>query len=291
MDYCITWAAQRVNLPKIESEYQNLSRKLKIIWRECYADSEEYIDFFFEKRFEPKNTIIAICRDQIVGAAYLLPINMITGEGEIPAVFGYALGVLKEYRGKGITGRIHDFIFRYCDEKHCVFIAHPANEKLADYYKSTGLIETGYIKKTYFNYAGMDKPQDLFLADIGSDEYAKLRNTFFMGEGYFKWDKAAIHYAVLENHFCGGFCKKLISGSKEYAILGRAEDNRLVIIEAAIPDSLLPELLQRLAAYFKADEVTAFLPTACAVEGTVIPWIMGYNMQALHNGYCNLLLN
>ncbi|MDD3174692.1 MAG: GNAT family N-acetyltransferase [Herbinix sp.] len=291
MDCYITWASEKMELSEEKLDDQRLCQQLKEIWKESFKDSEEYIEFFLKNRFVPQQTVIAISNNKVVGATYLLPAEIDMGYGSIPVLFGYALGSLKEYRGQGISKHILDFIFQYCDANHYVFTFYPANEKLVAYYESIGLTKVGNIKKFHFINNHKVMVEKVFLADIASEEYAKLRNNFFAGVGYLKWDDAAINYAILENCFCGGFCKKLIYKSNEYILIGRIEDNKLIITEANIPDHLLTDLMQALAIHFEVDEVIAFLPAGSDVESMVIPWVMGYKAQILQNGYCNLLLN
>lgn len=268
-----------------------IATELKAIWKEGFPDTDDYIDLFMLNRFDTEHTLIAECDGHIVGAGYMLPAVIIMKEGTMPALFGYALGILKQYRGRGITGKMHEYMLHYCDKNNYVFLFHPANEKLSAYYLKTGITDTGYIKIVEFIYDSPPKGQGLPLLNITSEEYRKLRDGLFQKEGYVKWDEAAVDYAVKERLYCGGICKKLIYEDKECAVFGRITKGRLIIDEAVAPDSLLPGIIRELAAYYKTLSVITYLPSDSTACGTVVPWIMGYGMKSLNKVYCNLLLN
>lgn len=289
MEYHIVWASQIMDEHNETSS--QLFSELKEIWRESFRDSDEYIDFFLTHRFIAEKTILAISDQQIIGMAYLLPVTIHTEQGELPAVFGYALGVRKVFRGQGISMKIIDRICRYCDVNHYIFLFFPANSKLSVYYKSIGLKEAGNIRKYIFNNTEKDQIRDIRITDITSEKYTELRNAFLKNSIYAKWDKAAIDYAIQENRFCGGFCKKIEYQNMEYAILGRIAEEKMIITEAIIPDHLIPAVFPKIAEYFGVQNIIAYLPESGLCEGTVIPWIMGYKADILKKGYCSLLLN
>jgi GNAT superfamily N-acetyltransferase len=296
MDCDIMWVSQRMSQIRKEtgrdrSERQGLIGELKAIWREGFHDTEEYISFFFKNRFDPQSTLIAITADQVAGVAYLLLARVIFGREQLPALLGYAISVSKKYRGQGIGEKIHQFIDQYCSQNQYIYLLHPSNERLGAYYQGIGLTRAGNIKKAVFTYKARATAMDFNLSDISPEQYCRLRDRLFIRDGYLQWDEAAVRYAIIENNFCGGFCKKIICRSGEYAVLGSLRKDKLIITEAVIPEQLLTEILKWLAAQFGVGEVTVYLPDSSSVKGEVIPWIMGYQAQVLQDGYCNLLLN
>ncbi len=296
----ITWASQIMQLEysKTEDKYpfhnmvnRKVCSELINIWKESFRDSEDYIEKFFCNRFVPDHTIVAVNNGQIIGAAYLLPAEIITVQGKVPAMFGYALGVMKEHRGNDLGKRIVDFIRDYCEENDCVFLFYPANERLVGYYEDLGLTLAGSIKLLNYSYDSVPEARKLLLEEISPRDYAVLRNEFFYSEGYVKWDNAAIDYAISENKYCGGFCYKLIYQTVECVILGRRVEEKLIITEIIAPEHFIPEIVKALAAYYKILQVSVYVPVQNKLNGKIIKWIMGYKTQILTDSYCNLLLN
>lgn len=285
MNYKVMWATMQ------------MKEQLQKVWKECFYEydesntAREYTNFFFHNRFVPYNTVVAVYKDQVVGSIYLLPASLIVGNKEKKSMYGYAVGVLKKFRRNGICKEMHEFVYKFCRKNRYIYILCPANNKLINYYKGIGLKEVCYIKKVIMHYDGFTKSNDILLLDISDFEYTELRNKFFKRDGYLKWDRAAIKYAILENKLCYGFCKKILYKTCEYLIFGRVADNKLILLETTIPDTLLLVMTQKIAEHLSALEITIFLPPDSYLNGEVILCIMGYQVTLFKNGYMNLLLN
>lgn len=289
MNCLIMWADQR-----IADNGHEVIRELIEIWQDCFQDSDEYIDFFFQNRFPPEHTLIAIMQERIVGVAYLLPVTIVTEQEEKPALFGYAIGVLKNVRGSGIGTKMLGYILDFCNRQNCIFLLHPANDRLVHFYHRVGLSKVCYLKKAVFQYSPGSLKTSCIIADLEPREYTKLRNRHFSRNGYIKWDESAVGYALAENALCGGFNLKISEqtseGMQEYAVIGHMEGDRLIITETTIQSSRLNELIPQLAEYYRAIRVEVYLPEDSCVDGDVLLMIMGNDERLLHNGYANLLL-
>ena len=51
-------------------------KKLKLLWKCCFGDSDEYIGLFFDERFVPEQCLTAVCGDDIAGMLFLLPLTL-----------------------------------------------------------------------------------------------------------------------------------------------------------------------------------------------------------------------
>ena len=80
---------------------------LRHLWKQCFGDEDAYVSLFFDRRFSPEQTLTAWVDDTLVGAVYLLEAEV---DGH-PLWYGYAVGTLPEYRGRGISRRLHETIF------------------------------------------------------------------------------------------------------------------------------------------------------------------------------------
>lgn len=289
MDCLIMWADQRYT-----DNGQETDRELKEIWHDCFQDSDEYVDFFFQNRFAPENTLVAVIQDRIVGVAYLLPVTIVTKQGEKPALVGYAIGVLKKVRGSGIGTKLLLNILDICNRKNYIFLLHPANDRLVHFYQKVGLSEACYLKRVTFQYNLGSSKTDFTVTDLEPRQYTTLRDHHFNRNGYMKWDERAIGYAFAENAFCGGFNHKISErtqeGICEYAVIGHMEEDSLIITETTIQSRQLNRLLPQLAEYYKATRIEVYLPEDTGADGDILLMIMGNDEKSLHNGYANLLL-
>ena len=52
--------------------------RLKEIWKECFEDSDNYIDFYYKKRFQKENTLVYLLEDKIVSMLTMLSSQIIS---------------------------------------------------------------------------------------------------------------------------------------------------------------------------------------------------------------------
>ena len=102
---------------------------LSKIWQACFADPPEYIRFFMENRFVPGQTLVLMHHLLPVGALYLLPCRYI-GRTESHAWYGYALGILPEFRGFGLAREMNLVVWNQVRGHGHHYLLTPANEKL-----------------------------------------------------------------------------------------------------------------------------------------------------------------
>ena len=67
--------------------------------------------------------------------------------------------------------------------------------------------------------------QEYWLLTVTPDEYVQLRDAYFMENGYIRWDKDAITYALLENDYADGYAYKVQHHGREDLLLLREEEN------------------------------------------------------------------
>ncbi len=112
----------------------------------CFPNEEEFVQYFFENFFEPKNTIICIEDRHIVGMAMELE-YIISGIGS--ATYLYGVGTHPDYRGRGICGNILDFSHindRKKDRAASILI--PRNKGLFDFYRQYGYKTCFYVEES-----------------------------------------------------------------------------------------------------------------------------------------------
>ncbi len=262
---------------------------LKEVWRVCFGDDAGYVDFFYACNFDRIETYAALDGTRAVGMLHLIPAWI----DDRPAYYGYAMGMLPEYRGTGIFPAMHKAVFSLVRERGAAYFLKPANPRLGAYYAAQGLAEGFYLKKKLY---AADKSKlrkaDMALADLGADEYGSLRNACFDRKGFVKWDAAALSYAVAENLRSGGFVRKLTVPEGEFALFGAFCDETVAIRETTLPGDALDKYGGALAAYFGCERLAAELPVySAAAGGEIVPAGMIYNMGREEEGYFNLPLD
>ncbi len=261
---------------------------LEEVWRACFYDGAEYIRFFYACNFDRIETYAALDGARVAGMLHLIPAE-IDGRG---AYYGYAMGMLPEYRKTGIFPRLHGLVFSLMRERNAAYFLKPANGRLAAYYAAQGMKEGFYLKRAVF---AADKSalkrSGLALKDIGAAEYGSMRAACFTRRGCVRWSAAAVEYAVVENLRGGGFAKKLAAPEGEYALFGHTEDETVLIRETTLPGELAEKYGGAIAAFFGAGSAEIDLPVYSSAAGTVVPVGMIFNMEKEDEGYFNLPLD
>jgi len=175
---------------------------LKMIWNVCFGDSMEYINFFFNERFNSCECIIATDEgDSPIASMYLLPVSTNEYGQKKRGFYLYAIGVLPQYRGRGIYQKMQEMLFEYLLKNNMFCILCPANAKLCEYYKSLGFMENAYISEKTIKNTNI-VPNEYHIAELTSEDYFNLRNSYFRNP--IIWDICALEYVLKENIFVKG---------------------------------------------------------------------------------------
>lgn len=75
--------------------------QIKEIWHRCFGDEEDYMEFYFTHRFTEENMLVCMEDKKPVAMTTFLKAYLVTGKGEIPVHYAYAVATLPEYRDRG----------------------------------------------------------------------------------------------------------------------------------------------------------------------------------------------
>ena len=251
---------------------------LKKLWQICFGDEMKYIDIFFDNMFIPEQTLVSEIDNYIAGVVYLLKRSL----GDKVFLYGYAIGVLPEFRGKNICQIMLSKIKEYMDKNDYLFGLHPANEKLAHFYQRIGLNEMYSLKDvdaTSFSYHEKFK-----LDDITEDEFFNMRKNAFKNS--VDWDKNTLGYMLK----IGETVKKVdIDGKMRYFVLSK-HDKSLVVKETTANDNEILKVSQSIKEYFDAVRIDYLLSSDSTLQGDVKPMIYGFSKKD-DSVYMNLFLD
>lgn len=254
--------------------------ELKLIWKVCFGDSDEYINFFFDNMFKPENAVVADIDGRASGVVHLLDAKFY----DTPFKYGYAIGVLPEFRGNSLCKKMHDFIRDYCEKNSFMYGLHPANDKLAEFYKSIGLNDMFSLKiKEYVN--DTENNDEFEISDISPDEYFNLRESHF--KPLVSWGKDTIVYMMNEAKHFGGFAKKIYIDGNEKILLVKKYNDEIIIKETTMSDSDILRANNCIKKYFCGKKVTYILPNTSMLTETSKTTIYGFN-EKNDNVYMNL---
>lgn len=274
--------------------YANETDKEQIaaIWKQCFFDSDEYIQMYWNQRFNEDNMLVIYEDKKPVSMASFLPVRIVINGEFVDARYVYAVGTLPEYRGNGYAKEILMFGAKIYMEP---LILQPADEKMVMYYSRLGF-EPKFVASPCWRYEGSkdwEKEKISLLSEgsyggwdfksITAIEYKCIRDRFFEAEGYVEWDETGIQYAIDENAFCGGQTWKVICGERVEILMYRIEEKELYIVETTMEEEkireFLPEIMKNMGvtkAYAANTGGMIWLPKGITWEG--------------EDGYLNLTL-
>lgn len=115
---------------------------LKALWRECFGDGEDYLDFYFRNRFVPEDTLLV--REDGIPAAMLTLMN-VTRNSET-GFYIYAVATHPDFRKKGLQRTLSGYaeeVMRQRGGSFCCLV--PAEEYLFRFYEKLGF-RSGYAR-------------------------------------------------------------------------------------------------------------------------------------------------
>ncbi len=263
---------------KLRQAKQNDVSTLKKLWQVCFGDEMHYIDMFFVNMFIPEQTLVATVDDSVAGVVHLLKRSL----GDKVFLYGYAIGVFPEFRGKNICKIMLGKIKEYADKNNYLFGLHPANDKLAEFYQRIGLNKMYSLKDvdaTSFSYHKIFK-----LEDITEDEFYDMRSRAFKNS--VGWEKYALSYMLK----IGETVKKIdIDGNVHYFVLTK-HNNTLIVKETTASDNEIIKVSKSIKEYFKAEKIHYLLSSKSTLQGVIKPVVYGFSQED-ENVYMNLFLD
>lgn len=107
---------------------------LKKLWSECFGDAEFYLDFYFQNRFVPEDTLIV--REEEPVAMLTLMEASVNGE---KGFYIYAVATLPDHRGRGLQRQLSRYAEEVMRERGGRFACLvPAEEGLFTFYEKLG---------------------------------------------------------------------------------------------------------------------------------------------------------
>lgn len=254
---------------------------LKHIWKESFGDSDDYIDFFFQHCFVPKNAVVACVENKPAGVIHLLPAKL----GTQNFLYGYAIGVLPEFRGNDICQIMHTFVADYAKKVQAVYGLHPANEKLSSYYRRIGLSDMYTLRR--FDASYLKEDETFTLQDIDAKEYYRMRQQAFAP--LVSWNEEMLAYILQEANQFGGFAKKIVLSSGEKVVFGRVVDHIVYIKETTMSDEEIMRTSGYIKKLFGATSLYFCLPNSSSL-GEEETTVLGFGEKTA-SVYMNLFLD
>ena len=197
-------------------------RALRENWRVSFGDPDDYLDFFFSRRFVPENTLVACVNGRVVSQLFLLPALLHTQDGALRADYLFAAATHPEFRGQGIMAALLSETRAFCSDRgKDAIVLLPGSSALYRYYAACGY-ETAFFR----NRQTVSRAELARLAvpvRKEMDTAAVLQTILSCRDGLI-WDADALAYALSEHSaFRGTYA------SSENAFVALSEDEAVCL--------------------------------------------------------------
>ncbi len=250
-----------------------MAAPLKQLWQIVFGDTEAYINLFFDHRFSPEHTMVALFEGAPVAMLYLLPITIRQGNVDYDARYIYAVGTHPDFRSQGLSGRLlaatHE---RLASEGVALSLLVPAEPSLFDYYGARGYV-TEFYRQTAEFIARPDQKEPAALTPAELPDLLALRDCAFGQSGlYARWNADALRYQQKEAALLGGETLMFSAPEPGYALCYPTAE--AVIVKEWTGRALYPEILNAIAARYKRVKIMVRLPADFDADATPQPFAM-----------------
>lgn len=249
-----------------------MAAPLKQLWRIVFGDAPDYISLFFDHRFVPENTMVALFQGAPIAMLYLLPITIREKETDYDARYIYAVGTHPDFRSQGLSGGLLKATHaRLAAEGVALSLLVPAEPSLFAYYGMRGF-STEFFRQTAI-YSATKSGSQVPLKTAELPELLALRDSFFGQSGlYARWNTEALAYQQKEAALLGGETVVFDAPEAGYALCYPA--GNAVIIKEWAAKAIYPEVLNAIAARFDCERIILRLPADFIVGGAPEPFAM-----------------
>lgn len=232
---------------------------MKRIWKICFGDTDEYINFFFEKVYKKENALVAFYDLKPVGMLFMLPCKLKINDREYKGNYLYAVCTKPDYRNKGIMRQLElgaQFVAKALKlDFLCLVPATPSLFKMYEKldYKSTFYL--GHKKAMVFPSSHVE---GIEISNCSKDEFISIRNTFLNQKAcYLDFNESLIDFRY-ENfiHLEWQLLHIKANGNSHY-IAGYLQDDTFIIHETTLDTDLLNLALPLVAERFDTTFIKA----------------------------------
>lgn len=229
------------------------------LWHEAFGDSRKEIEFFLENKYIPENTVVCEENGEIISLLFLLEGSFCIKGKDYPSYYLYAACTFKEFRGKGIMGKMLDFSKALATKRELYYIClMPAEESLFNYYSRFGYIP---VFKRKIVKIGIDELNSMCIPDEISSDFSfksaeRLRNEAYENIDFFKWDRQSVEFAFSQTKLYGG---DVFLNNKGYCLY-TVRDSIITIKENTFTTYNLVHALKSIYLAHKFNEIQIILP-------------------------------
>lgn len=262
----------------------------KQIWKLCFQDSDQYINFYYANRYRESETVLLLEDKEICSMLTILPIKIIAPNGpRFNSAMLYAIATHPQYQKRGYASRLIAFTHQNLSEHKNMFsVLVPSNRELFDYYHQQGFQNGFYVREVRLTQDRVESfefsnTSHCTILKISPSEYNKIRSEQLRGRFYVAYADDEIAYQQKLSQLSGADIFGLeIDGVQGCVTIERVNSAKVFIKELLIPDQFLTPVIQQVLQLWPAKEYLLRIPAFLGgkLEGVVRPFGM---IRAIQN--------
>jgi predicted acetyltransferase len=262
----------------------------KEIWKLCFGDSEQYIDFYYANRYKEDETLLLLQEGEIAAMLTMLPIRINTPTGRsLNSTMMYAIATHPKYRHRGYASQLMESACHHLSQKdHFFSVLVTAGKKLFDFYRHQGFQDGFYIREVSFDWNELEAlpigKNNCTIKSISPEEYNLKREKQLNGKFYVSYSDEDIDYQRKLSQQSGADIYGIeIEGVQGCAVIELLDQDKVFIKELLIADHLLSTAVPHIARLLPSDEYILRTPPFLGRE--LSSSIRPFGMFRLNQGF------
>lgn len=273
--------------------------ELKTVWKLCFHDEDDYINFYYENRFKAEETLVYLVENQVVAMLTLMPGFVVHSNEKLPVRYVYAVATHPEHRRKGYAAALMEYANQLGEKDYIGTFLVPATPSLFQYYEALGyqtLSHKKVLQKNMEDFLDELKQFDLkeeieMVTPLKVEDFYLLRNTSYKEDGFVLWEYEDLEYLLKEFRFLGGQALKVKLKKEVGTLLYYVDQDHIVIKETTLSDAGLYAVVRYLNSQHSYEHMTAILPKQSRIQAENIPFVMVRGQGFQGGEYVNLVLD
>ena len=264
----------------------------KELWKLCFGDEDSYTNFYFQNKYQKKETFLLIYNGKIASMLTMMPIRIIFPDNRnYNSVMLYAIGTHPDFRNHGFSTKLMTHSEKYLAALGTLFSTLvPAENSLFDFYGNRGYKKCFYVRETLFPAHKIIDLKTHYQYEVSISpsipvEYNKIRSDILKQHFYTEYNIEQVEYQQKLSRQSGADIYTIdfkhhsnkVNNVKGCALVERVNKKRVIIKELLLPgENLYIPVLKKLSRGITADEYLIRTPAHLgrSLEGTVRPFGM-----------------